>query len=134
MTGTETERPSSLPVLHRTIDVDGVETFYREAGSPDGPVLLLPHGYPSSSFQYRHFMPALADRWRLVAPDYPGFGHSGTPDCGRFDYSFAGYARFLERFAETLGLTRYALYLHDYGSQIGFRLAMRSEFIHADFS
>jgi pimeloyl-ACP methyl ester carboxylesterase len=115
----------SLPPLsHRTLDLEGVEVFYREAGPPDAPVVLLPHGYPCSSFQYRHFMPALADRWRLVAPDYPGFGYSATPES--FDYSFDGYAGFLERFVAKLGLKRYALYLHDYGSQIGLRLAMRA--------
>jgi pimeloyl-ACP methyl ester carboxylesterase len=110
--------------LYRTVTVDGVETFYREAGSPDAPPVLLPHGYPSSSFQFRNFMPALADRWWLIAPDFPGFGYSATPEPARFPYSFDGYARFLERFTETLGLKRYALYLHDYGSQIGLRLAI----------
>ncbi|RKG65024.1 alpha/beta hydrolase [Corallococcus sp. CA054B] len=112
------------PIHHRTLDLDGVEVFYREAGPADAPVVLLPHGYPSSSFQYRNYLPALADRWRLIAPDYPGFGYSGTPE--HFDYSFDGYAGFLERFTQALGLTRYALYLHDYGSQIGLRLAIRA--------
>jgi pimeloyl-ACP methyl ester carboxylesterase len=111
-------------VAHRTIEVDGVETFYREAGPPDAPVVLLPHGYPSSSFEFRHFMLALADRWRLIAPDMPGFGYSATPDPADFSYTFAGYGAFLERFVAALGLTRYVIYLHDYGSQFGFRLAM----------
>jgi pimeloyl-ACP methyl ester carboxylesterase len=119
-------QPSPTRILHRTVDLEGVEVFYREAGPATAPVLLLPHGYPSSSFQYRHFMPALADRWRLVAPDYPGFGYSGTPSRAQFAYTFEGYADFLARFAAALGLTRYALYLHDYGSQIGLRLAMRA--------
>jgi pimeloyl-ACP methyl ester carboxylesterase len=113
-----------VPVAHRTIDVDGVETFYREAGPAGAPTVLLPHGYPCSSFQYRHFMAALGDRWRLIAPDLPGFGYSATPDPAQFAYTFAGFGDFLGRFAATLGLTRYALYLHDYGSQFGFRLAM----------
>ncbi|RRS00483.1 alpha/beta fold hydrolase [Glycomyces terrestris] len=117
-------RDHTAPVEHRTVDVDGTEVFYRTAGPPDAPVLLLPHGYPCSSFQYRHFIPALADRWRLVAPDYPGFGYSGTPDPRRFDHTFDAYARFLEQFVDVLGLTRYAIYLHDYGSQFGLRLAM----------
>jgi pimeloyl-ACP methyl ester carboxylesterase len=112
------------PTQHRTIDIDGVAVFYREAGPADAPVVLLPHGYPCSSFQYRAFLPALADRWRLIAPDFPGFGYSGTPAAERFTYAFSGYARFLEQFAAALGLARYALYLHDYGSQIGLRLAM----------
>lgn len=112
------------PVAHRTIEVDGTTIFYREAGPFDAPVVLLPHGYPCSSLQYRHFMPALGDRWRLIAPDYPGFGYSDTPDRARFSYTFDGYARFLERFAATMRLPRYAIYLHDYGSQFGLRLAM----------
>ena len=119
-------QPSELPVLHRTIVVNGVEVFYREAGPRDAPAVLLPHGYPSSSFQFRHFMPRLADRWRLIAPDFPGFGYSGTPDPTRFAYTFDGYAGFLERFTAAVSVTRYALYLHDYGSQIGLRLAIKA--------
>jgi pimeloyl-ACP methyl ester carboxylesterase len=111
---------------HRTIDIDGIRIFYREAGPENAPVVLLPHGYPSSSFQFRNFMPALADRWRLIAPDYPGFGYSDTPDPGRFSYSFAGYADLMDRFVNAMKLTRYALYLHDYGSWIALRLAMKA--------
>lgn len=114
--------PQSRSVRHRELDLDGIRVFYREAGPEDAPVLLLPHGYPCSSYQYRNLMPALADRWRTVAPDFPGFGLSATPES--FAYTFDGYARFLERFAARLGLERYALYLHDYGSQIGLRLAI----------
>ncbi|PSJ62487.1 alpha/beta fold hydrolase [Kumtagia ephedrae] len=109
-------------VRHRYADVGGVRTFYREAGPMGAPVVLLPHGYPSSSFEFRNFMPALADRWRLLAPDFPGQGFSDTPD--GFDYSFAGYTRFLGQFVEEMGVARFAIYLHDYGSQIGLRLAM----------
>jgi pimeloyl-ACP methyl ester carboxylesterase len=113
-------------VKHRRIAIDGIDIFYREGGPADAPVILLPHGYPCSSFQFRNFMPALADRWRLVAPDFPGFGYSGTPDRTRFSYTFSGYADFLERFAAAMSLARYALYLHDYGSQIGLRLAIKA--------
>ena len=109
---------------HKTVEIDGLNIFYREAGPKDAPVVLLPHGYPSSSFQFRNFMPALADRWRLVAPDYPGFGYSGTPS--DFTYTFDGYADLLDRFTARLNLQRYALYLHDYGSQIGLRLAIKA--------
>lgn len=112
-------------VAHRFVEVEGMQIFYREAGPRDAPVLLLPHGYPCSSFQYRRLMPALADRWRLVAPDYPGFGLSDTPPAGAFGFDFDAYAGFLEAFCRKLGLDRYALYLHDYGSQIGLRLAIR---------
>ncbi len=111
---------------HRTIDIDGIRIFYREAGPENAPVVLLPHGYPSSSFQFRNLMPALADRWRLIAPDYPGFGYSDTPDPRRFSYSFAGYADLMDRFVKAMKLSRYALYLHDYGSWISLRLAMKA--------
>lgn len=109
-------------VRHHRLDLDGIEVFYREAGPTDAPVVLLPHGYPCSSYQFRNLMPALADEWRTIAPDFPGFGHSGTlePEACTFD----GYAEFLLRFADRLGLERYALYLHDYGSQIGLRHAI----------
>lgn len=109
-------------VRHRRIQVGNVDTFYREAGPPDAPAVLLPHGYPCSSYEFRNLMPLLADRWRLVAPDYPGAGYSATPE--DFDYSFDGYAQFLDRFVKTLGLLRFALYLHDFGSPIGARLAI----------
>jgi pimeloyl-ACP methyl ester carboxylesterase len=122
--GTHRSSGPPAPVAHRRIEIDGIDVFYREAGPVDGPVVLLPHGYPCSSFQYRHFMAALGDRWRLIAPDLPGFGYSATPDPARFSYSFAGYGAFLGRFVEQLDLPRYAIYLHDYGSQHGFRLAM----------
>jgi pimeloyl-ACP methyl ester carboxylesterase len=112
----------ATPIFHRRIDVDGVGIFYREAGPPDAPVLLLPHGYPCSSFEFRNLMPRLADRWHLLAPDYPGMGYSDTPE--RFDYSFDGYARLLDGFVRALGVERFALYLHDFGSPIGARLAI----------
>jgi pimeloyl-ACP methyl ester carboxylesterase len=113
-------------VKHRRVNIDGIEIFYREAGPPEAPIVLLPHGYPSSSFQFRQLMPALADRWHLFAPDFPGFGYSDTPDLSRFDYSFEGYADFLDRFTQSMNLNRYAIYLHDYGSQIGLRLAIKA--------
>jgi pimeloyl-ACP methyl ester carboxylesterase len=115
-----------LGVRHRQVEIDGIRIFYREAGHEDAPVVLLPHGYPSSSFQFRNFMPALADRWRLIAPDFPGFGYSDTPDRTRFAYTFQAYADFLQRFTMVMNLTRYTVYLHDYGSQIGLRLAMKA--------
>lgn len=111
-------------VYHRRIDVDGIDTFYREAGPLQAPIVLLPHGYPCSSYEFRNLMPRLADKWRLIAPDYPGFGYSSTPE--DFDYTFDGYARWLNRFVETLHLERFVIYLHDFGSPIGARLAMMS--------
>lgn len=111
-------------VRHRRIQVGKVDAFYREAGPQDAPVVLLPHGYPCSSYEFRNLMPRLADRWRLVAPDYPGAGYSSTPE--GFDYSFDGIAAFLDDFVRTLDLQRFALYLHDFGSPIGARLAIRA--------
>ncbi|MEH6419145.1 alpha/beta fold hydrolase [Pseudomonas sp. CGJS7] len=109
---------------HLSTQIDGIPIFYRQAGPADAPVLLLPHGYPCSSFQYRNLMPALSERWRTIAPDFPGFGYSGTPDPERFGYDFDAYADFLGKFADRLNLRRYALWLHDYGSQIGLRHAI----------
>jgi pimeloyl-ACP methyl ester carboxylesterase len=111
-------------VRHRRVTVGNVDTFYREAGPEGAPVVLLPHGYPCSSYEFRNLMPRLADRWRLIAPDYPGAGYSATPEA--FDYSFDGYAEFLDNFVRELGLARFALYLHDFGSPIGARLAIRA--------
>jgi pimeloyl-ACP methyl ester carboxylesterase len=110
-------------VRHKRLDLDGASIFYREAGQPGAPAVLLPHGYPCSSYEFRNLMPLLADRWRLIAPDFPGCGYSDTPDS--FAYDFDGFATFLERFAQRLELACFALYLHDFGSQIGLRLAIR---------
>ncbi|MCQ4628596.1 alpha/beta hydrolase [Shinella sp. CPCC 100929] len=110
-------------VRHRHRKIGNIDAFYREAGREDAPVVLLPHGYPCSSYEFRNLMPRLADRWRLIAPDYPGAGYSSTPE--DFDYSFDGYAAFLDQFVQTLGIDRFALYLHDFGSPIGARLAIR---------
>lgn len=110
-------------VVHRRIRVQGNEIFFREAGNPYAPAVLLPHGYPCSSYQFRNLMPALADRFHLVAPDFPGCGHSDTP--ADFRYDFDGYAAFLDAFTTELGLGRVAIYLHDFGSQIGLRFAIR---------
>ncbi|YBV96215.1 alpha/beta hydrolase [Phyllobacteriaceae bacterium JZ32] len=110
-------------VRHKRVNVAGVDTFYREAGHPGSPVVLLPHGYPCSSYEFRNLMPALADQWRLLAPDFPGSGYTREPP--GFQHDFDDYSVFLERFADALGAPRFALYLHDFGSWIGLRLAMR---------
>ncbi len=111
-------------VRHRRAMVDDIDTFYREAGPESAPGVLLPHGYPCSSYEFRNLMPRLADRWRSIAPDYPGAGYCGTPD--DFDYSFDGYTAFLDSFVKELGINRFALYLHDFGSPIGARLAIKA--------
>jgi pimeloyl-ACP methyl ester carboxylesterase len=108
---------------HYFLDLDGVKIFVRESGAETAPVLLAPHGYPCSSYQFRNLGPLLADRWRVIAPDFPGCGYSDTPD--HFAYTFDGYADFLERLLVRMDVRRFALYLHDFGSQIGLRLAMR---------
>lgn len=121
---TEASASGFTPVHHRWIEVKGIRIFYREAGPPEAPVLLLPHGYPCSSFQFRNLMAGLGDRWRTLAPDLPGFGLSGTPDPAHFGYDFDAFAEILDLFATRLGIDRYALWLHDYGSQFGLRHAM----------
>ncbi len=116
-----------VPVHHRRRTVGGVDVFYREARppgvSPDAPVVLLPHGYPCSSYEFRDYMRHLGEHWRLLAPDFPGCGYSATPE--DFDYDFDGFSRFLEDFVDALGVDRFALYLHDFGTWIGLRLALR---------
>jgi pimeloyl-ACP methyl ester carboxylesterase len=109
--------------IHR-VEADGVKMFYREAGPSDAPVVLLLHGFPTSSFQYRELIPRLADRYRVVAPDLPGFGFTEVPDERHYKYSFDGLAKTILAFTDALGLTRYALYVFDYGAPTGFRLAM----------
>ena len=109
--------------IHR-VEADGVEVFYREAGSPDAPVILLLHGFPTSSFQYRELIPRLAGRYRVIAPDLPGFGFTRMPTERAYTYTFDALAKTLLAFTETLGLTRYALYVFDYGAPTGFRVAM----------
>jgi pimeloyl-ACP methyl ester carboxylesterase len=111
-------------VQHKRTLIGQVEVFYREAGAKGAPVVLLPHGYPCSSYEFRNLMPRLADRWHLLAPDFPGAGLSATP--AGFDYSFDGYAGFLDSFVRQLGIDRFALYLHDFGCPIGTRLAIQA--------
>jgi pimeloyl-ACP methyl ester carboxylesterase len=110
---------------YRTVAVDGLDIFYREAGPRDAPTVLLLHGFPTSSHMFRNLIPALADRFHVVAPDYPGFGQSAMPSPDAFDYTFDHLAGVMERFTERLGLGRYSLYVQDYGAPIGFRLAVR---------
>ncbi len=109
---------------YRTIEVDGVELFYREAGTAGAPTILLLHGFPSSSRMWEPLLTRLDDAFHLIAPDYPGFGHSQTPDPAGFAYTFDHLAEVVDHFTEMLDLTHYALFLQDYGGPIGFRLAL----------
>ncbi|MGC1301195.1 MAG: alpha/beta hydrolase [Caulobacteraceae bacterium] len=112
-------------VAYRRIDVDGVEVFYREAGSRGRPTLLLLHGFPTSGHMFRDLIPMLADRYHVVAPDLPGFGQSAMPLDGAFAYSFENLARVIGRFTEVVRLPRFALYVFDYGAPVGLRLALQ---------
>ena len=111
---------------HKTIEIDGVEVFYREAGPVDAPTILLLHGFPTSSHMFRNLIPALSDRFHLVAPDYPGFGKSEQPSMDEFDYTFDGMAKLMEGFLEAKGIEQYSVYLMDYGAPVGFRLAAKN--------
>jgi pimeloyl-ACP methyl ester carboxylesterase len=113
-----------MSTFYRTIQIDGLSIFYREAGPKDAPTLLLLHGLPSSSRMFEPLFQRLADRYHLIAPDYPGFGHSEWPDPTRFAYTFDHYAGIIQRFTEALELSRYTLYMQDYGGPVGFRLAL----------
>lgn len=112
------------PTSYRTAEIKGLSIFYREAGPKDAPTLLLLHGLPSSSRMYEPLLPRLSDRYHLVAPDYPGFGHSDWPDPKNFTYTFDHYADLMNHFTEALGLARYTLYMQDYGGPVGFRMAL----------
>jgi pimeloyl-ACP methyl ester carboxylesterase len=112
-------------VRYRTVEIDGITLFYREAGSADAPVMLLLHGFPASSFMYRDLMERLAGRFHVIAPDYPGFGYSDAPSTQAFSYTFDHLADLVEKFTDRLGLDRYALYMQDFGGPVGFRVASR---------
>jgi pimeloyl-ACP methyl ester carboxylesterase len=122
--------PSTMPdfeqltVRHRLVKIDGLDIFYREAGRRDAPAILLLHGFPTSSHMFRHLIPALADRYRVVAPDYPGFGNSSFPPPEEFTYGFQRLAEVIASFTDAVGLDRYAVYIQDYGAPIGLRLSL----------
>src|SRR4029078_2848481 len=111
--------------LHKTAKVGDFDIFYREAGPKDAPTLLLLHGFPTSSQMFRNLIPALADKYHVVAPDYPGYGHSSMPMHDKFSYTFDNLAKVIDEFTEKVGLTKYALYVQDYGAPVGYRLASR---------
>lgn len=115
----------SRQILNKTVNVDGIDIFYREAGDRKNPSLLLLHGdLPGASVMFKNLMIALSDRFYLVAPDYPGFGFSAFPDRDHFEYTFGNIARYINKFTDTIGLKTFTIYLHDYGSVVGFRLCV----------
>jgi pimeloyl-ACP methyl ester carboxylesterase len=125
-TATCASEQAAIPVVHyRTVKVDGVDIFYREAGPAGAPVVLLLHGFPTSSHMFRNLIPALADRYHVIAPDYPGFGESAAPDHKAFAYTFGHYADIVDALVTQLGAKRYAIYLMDYGAPVGYRLALK---------
>jgi len=125
MSNTITPTVTTSPtVFYRTVNVEGLEIFYREAGPPDAPTVLLLHGFPSSSHMFRNLIPLLADKYHVVAPDFPGYGESSQPSINDFEYSFESLATVTAKFTEKLNLSSYALYIADIGSSIGFHLAV----------
>ncbi len=120
-----TKTTSTQPTSYHTIEVNGVDIFYREAGNPDKPTVLLLHGYPTSSHMFRNLITDLSVRYHVLAPDYPGFGRSEQPSMTDFEYSFANYARIIEAFLAAKQVEQYSLYLMDYGAPVGFRIAAK---------
>jgi pimeloyl-ACP methyl ester carboxylesterase len=110
---------------YANIEIEGLDIFYREAGKPGAPKLVLLHGFPSSSHQYRNLIPALAERFHVIAPDYPGFGNSAMPDPATFGYTFDRISSVIESFLAKVGFTRFGLYVQDYGGPVGFRIVTR---------
>ena len=122
--GTMTDIPNIPLTSHHRVEADGIQVFYREAGPADAPVILLLHGFPTSSFQYRELIPRLADRYHVIAPDLPGFGFTDVPAEREYKYTFDALAKTIFAFTQALRLFRYAMYVFDYGAPTGFRLAL----------
>jgi pimeloyl-ACP methyl ester carboxylesterase len=117
---------NTIPVVrYQSEDIDGVKVFYREAGPADAPVVLLLHGFPTSSHMFRNLIPLLADRYRVIAPDYPGFGQSDAPDHTAFEYGFQHYADIVDTLLRRRGIDRFTMYVMDYGAPVGYRLALK---------
>ena len=122
--GASAEAPSP-GLTYKTVEVNGLSIFYREAGSESAPTLLLLHGFPTSSHMFRNLMTELSDSYHMLAPDYPGFGNSEQPPMKDFDYTFENLSNIIEGFLDTLGVKKYSIYLMDYGAPIGFRIAAK---------
>ncbi|MDB5347460.1 MAG: alpha/beta hydrolase fold protein [Schlesneria sp.] len=116
---TMTMAGEAVKVHHKTVKIGDLDIFYREAGPKDAPVVLLLHGFPTSSQMFRNLIPVLADKYHVVAPDYPGYGHSSMPAHDKFEYTFDHLADVVDEFRQKLGLGKYAIYVHDYGAPVG---------------
>ncbi len=112
-------------IKYNTVKIEGIDIFYREAGDKSKPAILLLHGFPTSSFMFRNLIPLLADKFYVVAPDYPGYGQSSMPKVNEFSYSFENLTNIIEKFTNAIGLRKYSLYVQDYGAPVGFRLAVK---------
>lgn len=119
--GSEAAAPQD--VAYKTVEIEGLDIFYREAGNPENPTVVLLHGFPTSSHMFRELIPALADEYHLIAPDYPGYGNSSMPSVTEFEYSFDNIARLMGKLVDDIGVNDYSLYLMDYGAPIGYRMA-----------
>ena len=117
-------RSSRRSISYHTVEIDGLKIFYREAGLPDAPTVLMLHGFPSSSRMWEPLLPLLADKYHLIAPDYPGFGSSDAPSPSSFTYTFDNLANVMDQLTVKLGITSYVLFMQDYGGPVGFRLAL----------
>jgi pimeloyl-ACP methyl ester carboxylesterase len=124
-TKAETTNKENIKVTYNTVKIDGLDIFYREAGDKTKPTILLLHGFPTSSFMFRNLIPQLADEYHLVAPDYPAFGRSSMPKVDEFEYTFENLTNIVDKFTQELKLSKYSIYVQDYGSPIGFRLAVK---------
>ena len=120
------QKVDNTRALHKMVTVDSLSIFYREAGDPANPKIVLLHGFPSSSHQYRNLMSTLADHFHVVAPDYPGFGNSDLPNPDKFNYTFDRLSEVIEDFLKTIGFTHFGLYMYDYGGPVGFRIITRN--------
>ena len=122
--GAET-KGNSNPTYYKSLKIDGVDIFYREAGPKDAPTILLLHGFPTSSQMFSCLISELSDKFHLIAPDYPGFGNSDQPSMEEFDYTFDNYSKIMESFLDKLGVKKFSVYLMDYGAPVGFRIAAK---------
>lgn len=120
------DKDNNYQTLYKSMNIDGLDIFYREAGPKGAPTIILLHGFPTSSYMFRNLIPELSDRYHIIAPDYPGFGYSSMPTVDEYDYTFDNLSLIVENLINALGLEKYSLYLQDYGAPVGFRIAVKN--------